>query len=827
MRQYISSVEDDDPPRVFTSRDDMFKSSCLCPKIIFYVQILHKYTLASRCGIGGLLIGVLFTKTALSRNHTRTPISCVMHVVQFIINLVAIHYINAESRFWGVTRTMYVGMNSIALTKSRGGGGHNVVNTNDNSMDEESKPLVILIDVDNTLYSEKDLVASTRNGEGIESQMIRNTHIFGMLHFNLTSNQCNELYRKYGTTIEGLRQNLPPIQVEETMPKFYDEVYNAIDYSCLLGGKTIFNTNDVRSGYDHGTALQQKRTELAEFLKSLSQTYPVYLASNSPYVHVRQVINCMGLAGVEFAGIVTPDMNRNNENDHEEDLIYPTKSSPQHYYKSILKRHPLSSNRIILLDDSLHNLNLAKSVGIEGIHINHSSRTLDEGLSQAVGHILPPEMVDTPVSMGERFTFSDVEYLHSKNEIDINAINPIVWDQLAHQLALRLQRSAEGVLHVADLGAGMLSMLELLLIGGGAKEREKLSMLFMVKKYLKIDQPFRKIEYSAYESNLNLLEGCKDRLSRMGFHEFKADANDDALTYKLEESELTHDIEVTIHLHLVDYQEEQIESKDFDLVIGCCFADLFDPGQLAISLQRFANGKESPPLVYLPITFAGITQFHPEYPAAPSLGKLNRLIPSDTSAFRMYSDSLTNHGHNLDPTRIVSAISDYGGSLISKGSSDWIIDPTSNRKLWGTMMYFFGMSGAREIANHHLDAASWIRRCRQQPRTIQVSNVDLLLHLQDASREHRSDSASDIISPGHSHEIQFVAPYNVTTIIKTTSRLSPDQVEIESICSLISSGTELKIYRGTFDLSSSLDVNIKGKRFVIDKCPKRVVLSAI
>lgn len=749
------------------------------------------------------------------------PSSCVMHGVQFILNLVAIHYINAESRFWGVTRTMmHVGMYSIALTKSRGGGGHNDVNTNGNTMYEESKRLVILIDVDNTLYSEKDIVLSSGNGEGIESQIIRNTHIFGMLHFNLTSNQCDELYRKYGTTIEGLRQNLPPVQVEETMPKFYDEVYNAIDYSCLLGGKTNVNTNNARSGYDLGNALQQKRTDLAEFLKSLSQTYTVYLASNSPYAHVRRVINSMGLAGVDFAGIVTPDMKCRNDDGSDEELIYPTKSSPHHYYKSILKRHPLRSNRIILLDDSLHNLLLAKSVGIEGIHINHSSRTLDEGLSQAVGHILPPGMVDT-VSMDERFTFSDVEYLHSKNEIDSNAINPIVWGQLAHLLALRLQRSAKGVLHVADLGAGMLSMLELLLIGGGVKEREKLSMLFMVKKYLK-DQPFRKIVYSAYESNLNLLEGCKQRLSCMGFHEFKADANDNALTFKLVASELTHGIEVTVHLHLIDYQEEEhIESKDFDLVIGCCFADLFDPGQLAISLQRFANGKESPPLAYLPITFAGITQFNPEYPAAPSPEKLNRLIPSDTSAFRMYSDSLTNHGHNLDPTRIVSAICDYGGSLISKGSSDWIIDPTSNRQLWETMIYFFGTSGAREMAKHHLDSASWIRRCRQQPRTIQVSNVDLLFHLQDTFREHRAVSAKDNISSGYSHEIQFVSPYTVTTITKTTSSLSPDQVEIESICSLISSGTELKIYRGTFDLSSSLDVNINGKQiFFMRDCLK-------
>lgn len=59
-----------------------------------------------------------------------------------------------------------------------------------------------------------------------------------------------------------------------------------------------------------------------------------------------------------------------------------------------------------------------------------------------------------------------------------------------------------------------------------------------------------------------------------------------------------------------------------------------------------------------------------------------------------------------------------------------------------------------------------------------------------------------------------MSPYNVTTITKrwdtTNSQyLDPNQIEIESVCSLISSGTELKIFKGSFE-SASLDVNIKG-----------------
>ena len=728
---------------------------------------------------------------------------------------------------WRKTRARPGGLHSIWVNFPRGGGQN--ANTNDRT--EESKRLVIVIDVDNTLYSEQDLVSYT--GEGIESQIVRNTHLFGLLHFNLTTDQCDALYRNYGSTIEGLRQTLPPNLVEETMSRFYDDVYKAIDFSCLFGmsAKDCMIEGDnkqVRSGYDHGSALQHRWSALAEFLKSVSNQHPVFLASNSPNAHVLRVINSMGLGGVDFAGILTPDIysksSKQTEYDSQES-IYPTKSSPHQYYKNILKRYPLISSRIILLDDSLHNLKVAESVGIEGIHINQSTRTLEEGISEAIGHILPPETVDA-VPSGQSFTFSDIEYLNSKNKIDMNAINPRVWDQLAQQLAFRVQRSAAGVLRIADLGAGMLSMLELIIKGGGADDREKPSMLALINNYLEANQkydhptrPLGKLEYNAYESNLRLLHGCKNRLLRIGFQEIQAHAHEGALSFKLPTSSSTFGTEIIIHLHLIDFQGEQRALKDLDLIIGCCFADLFDPGQLALSLQRFALGG-SPPLVYLPITFAGITQFDPAYPAAPSLGQVNQMTPSDTTAFRMYSESLANHGHNLDPSLIVNAICNHGGSIISKGSSDWIIDPTLDRHLWETMMYFFGMSGAREMAKRNLDAAGWIKRCREHPRTLVVSNVDLLLHLRAVSHEHNFND--DSVSTGESaqavqsQEIQFVAPYNVTTVTKwwNTShidRLSPDQIEIESICSLISSGTELKIYKGSFDFSSSLDVNIKGK----------------
>lgn len=132
------------------------------------------------------------------------------------------------------------------------------------------------------------------------------------------------------------------------------------------------------------------------------------------------------------------------------------------------------------------------------------------------------------------------------------------------------------------------------------------------------------------------------------------------------------------------------------------------------------------------------------------------------------------------------------------------------------------------------DVAGWIKRARQEKREIEVSNVDLLFRL--AGEEEVCDNHGDgdsVASDGSDsdgtignaavkdtsvvevEEIQFIAPRQVTTNRKVwdtakNQHLAPNQIEVESICSLISSGTELKIFNGSFDSESQLDVNIKG-----------------
>lgn len=695
---------------------------------------------------------------------------------------------------------------------------------------------MLLIDVDNTLYSEDEVLTSTntqnsKNSQkrGIESQIVRNTHLFGLHYFNLTSRQCDELYKLHGSTIEGIRNTiLLPDQekVKEILARFYKEVYEPIDYSCLF----VQTNHDglLRSGYDHGSALQ-KRRDLADFLKAISQKHLVYLASNSPKAHVLRVIRGMGLEDVNFAGILAPDSIEEQgmmpTSKTTTTIPYPTKSSPLQYYHGLLRRHPLRDNNIVLLDDSLTNINAATSIGINGIHIgtindnnNPTSRSLEEGLAEALGHIVD----------AKSYRFLDVQYLQAKNQVDFESIDPKVWSRLAKELTLCAKRKQDSRLVIADLGAGMLSMLDLILYGGGSGDQVKESLLTLINEKKDANESPRtlrttQLEYYAYETNPNLLEACKMKLKSMGFSENQRTSGEIAFrklvainmpsnsTKVLDETyQSTFNVDVVVYFRCIDFDNDTNPPNNLDLIIGCCFADLFDPNHLSQSLLRMAGINHTAPMVYLPITFTGTTQYSPSLPFSKS-------CPSDTLAFRMYSDSLRSHGHNLDPYLIIKSIQSQGGSLLAQGQSKWIIDPEQHSYLWDTMLYFFGMSGGREILCNGLDSVGWIKQALMNKRKIIVSNTDLLFCLGVDDKQNivcnnhlTTKSKSKASSDGWKQiqEIQFVAPYNVTAIHKK-KHLGRNQVEIESLRSLISSGTELKVFKGMFD-SAALDVNIKG-----------------
>ena len=243
--------------------------------------------------------------------------------------------------------------------------------------------------------------------------------------------------------------------------------------------------------------------------------------------------------------MLTPDLVT-----HDETLAFPTKAHPSIYYKDILQHH----DECILLDDSMHNVQRANDIGMQAIHVNHDNTTLEQALSMAIGHL------------DSDYALSDVSYLKAKNVVDAQSIHAPTWDQVAANLHVVL--APNDILRVADVGAGVLSMLSLLLKG----QHDKKALLQMIK--------VKGVEYFAYEPNKSLLEACRENLKRLGF-QLQTESEHELIYHRSNQN-------VTVHLRMMDFtNDDRCNEVQPNLIVGCCFADLMDPHELVESLLRF------------------------------------------------------------------------------------------------------------------------------------------------------------------------------------------------------------------------------------------------
>jgi threonine dehydrogenase-like Zn-dependent dehydrogenase len=639
---------------------------------------------------------------------------------------------------------------------------------------------LLVLDVDNTLYREKEA--------SIEAQIVRNTHQYCEEHLNLSKEQADDLFRVHGSTVEGLKETLwkdyPREKRQEELRTFYHVVYKDLDVSRLLPASNYFAGGST--GYSHASAAANRNDVLRTLLKS--SPHDMFLASNSPSWHVRRVLQAMGLASLEWKGIFTPDRLPHAD--------YPTKNTPKAFFYSPYSSHKNlqgSMDRpMLIMDDSKHNLERIQSAYSNisrKIHIT-DNHTLADALFIACGLVDPA------------YSFSQVDYLESKNVVDRQSIHKETWHRVLEQLQSLGQQ--EQPIRIVDVGAGLLSMLQLFCMGDVENGLRPL----LLDNGQEMNLSSIQLDYTAYESNRALLEACQERLRSWGFT-LQEQVSDKEFIY-------VHPNNVRLRLCFMDYGSDH-SSQDAPsphLIVGCCFADLLDPHVLVPSLIRQFDllRDTSNTLLYFPITFTGTTQFVPPRPFVPQ-----RKIPSDTMAFGLYGQALEETmGHNLDPLLLQQVMQDYGATLIAQGASNWNVAPDAHSYLFETMLYFFGTAGGPQLLTKGWDARAWLYRAKQNRPNIQVSNVDLLFSIGQQQTVEKQEQEKETSCPRVTankkafQEILFTAPQTVTAIQKTVPKLGPTQVLVESVCSLISSGSELKIFKGSFDDAAALDVNIKG-----------------
>jgi hypothetical protein len=654
--------------------------------------------------------------------------------------------------------------------------------------DISSASRLLLLDVDNTLYREQDA--------GIESQIVRGTHSYCRHVLGIDKEQADQLYVQFGSTVEGLQRtvwkDLSNDELEERLGDFYRVVYEKVDPSSIL--RPDIDASGGSTGYTH--ASKEERKLACQLLKF--SPLPIAFASNSPSWHISKVLRALGLEKLsKNCKAFTPDRLS----------MYPTKHQPEEFFSMINGDDNDNSGinkyrSVSFLDDSLYNLKRVKEAfpllvdrihhvnrkhkfdGKEGNNIDNGEENLVQALLQDFGLIEPT------------FRLSQTRYLESKNKVDRRSLHAETWNKVVTGLKQTLldegceKTSDYSDLWIVDLGAGLLSMLDLLLHGD---DELGLSPLLSTSELHSTDSVDKTVHYTAYESNQELYKSSHERLLSWGFDVMENNASDkdeatDIVNYRKKQIGVNLRVKLIFRSFAKVSKDELVETPEQispNLIIGCCFADLMDPEQLVPDLLRSFGLLNTPSsrtlrretLIYFPITFTGTTQFLPPQPFQfKSNGKT---VPSDTVGFQSYSRALeTVLGHNLDPFVLQDVMEDHGAKLIDFGASDWKIDPERDLYLYETMLYFFGSTGGPQLLKEGWDATEWIQRARNNRPSIQVSNWDLLFSIKPMTKFGDSENLSkQSDKKNQMTEILFTAPTQVTSVQKDfPSRLGPRQV---------------------------------------------------
>ena len=635
----------------------------------------------------------------------------------------------------------------------------------------------VLLDVDNTLYREREA--------GIESQIVSGTHSYCQDILGIDKETADQYYRQFGSTVVGLERtiwkDLSTNELQEKLEEFYRGVWKDVDPSSALLRDTDAGTGST--GYSHASKEERKLTrQLLKF-----SPIPLALASNSPSWHVCKVVRALGLEKVfRTCQTFTPDRLP----------LYPTKHQPEEFFSKSDDDSGLSKDRTIsFFDDSLHNLKRIQEsfpTLVERVHQinrqqnNDESSDIDIGEENLVQALLQDFGLIKPT-----FRLSQTRYLESKNIVDRKSLHIETWNKVVKQLKETLVEDgnetsyADNQVWIADVGAGLLSMLDLLLHGD---DELGLLALLSVTDSFPVGSNGKTVNYMAYESNQELYESSHERLLSWGFGVIENSASNgdkttDVIDYQKEQNGVVLRVKLILR-NFADAKNDELfdvtERVPPNLIIGCCFADLMDPEQLVPDLLRsfgLLNASSKSTLMYFPITFTGTTQFLPPQPC--EFRSNGNTVPSDTVGFQSYSRALdTVLGHNLDPYFLQDVMEEYGARLIDFGSSDWKIDPERDSYLYETMLYFFGSTGGPQLLKEGWDGPGWIQRAHNNRPSIQVSNRDLLFCI-EANEQGNANENSDSKSKTKEQmaEILFIAPNQVTSVKKDIpSELGPRQI---------------------------------------------------
>jgi hypothetical protein len=275
--------------------------------------------------------------------------------------------------------------------------------------------------------------------------------------------------------------------------------------------------------------------------------------------------------------------------------------------------------------------------------------------------------------------YSFTRYLEAKKSVDDRSLNRNVWEALASS---RSANSAEQPIKVFEIGAGIGTMLARMIEWD----------LLQFGEYTGIDYQAENIQHA----QIYLQKWAEQRA-------FEVRKSQEGLLI------LGKGTEVHVKLVPADLFEyiESHQAADWDLLVAHAFLDLVS---LPDTIKQIFNWGQKNFLYYFTINYDGLTILEP-------------VIDSnfDQLVFSLYDRTMNERfkngvrfGDHQTGRHLIDYIPQAGGSILSAGSSDWIVYPRSEGypKDEAYFLHFIIHTMYEALRNHpHLDSqqfAQWI-----------------------------------------------------------------------------------------------------------------------
>ena len=278
-------------------------------------------------------------------------------------------------------------------------------------------------------------------------------------------------------------------------------------------------------------------------------------------------------------------------------------------------------------------------------------------------------------------------YLEAKRSIDDRSLNHGVWQSLCESVGRQIRQPTERPFVVAEIGAGIGTMVERVVDWGLFAESE------------------RPIHYMLIDELAANIEHAQSRLAPSALMpplQFEA-------------------------MELFDWID-RTPVHTCDLLIAHAFLDLMDiPSTLARLRPLLAPGG----LVYLSITFDGVTAFEPAI--APDLDDTIEQLYHETMDKRMRAGKPS--GDSRAGRHLFHALRSNGYTICSAGSSDWVVFADSHGNYAADEAYFlhFIINTVFAALREHpqLDAVRFAAWIDERHRQIDCGELVYIAHQLD------------------------------------------------------------------------------------------------